>query len=95
MAFQSGERLKEKLLEFYIEERKNNREPVKAKYNATHYLVMFVFGMIEHYAEWEDMEKIKEILQYYRNLELYVFENESTEYLESMYQESEKSAKLG
>lgn len=95
MAFHSSKRLKEKLLEFYIEERKNNRDPVKAKYNATHYLVLFVFGMIEHYAEWEDMQTIKEILQYYRNLELYVYESESTDYLESMYQESEKTAKLG
>ena len=93
MKIYRSDRLKEKLLEFYLQERSRGRSPVEAKYSASQYVNLYVLGIIEHYTEWNDIEAIKTTLHHFRYFELYVYDSKSTENLEHMYMEHMKEAK--
>lgn len=83
----SLERLKIKLQQYYNEERNKGKNEVMAKYNAIQSTLLYIFGLIEHYSEWEDLEAIKAITKEYQQLERFAYDVKSTEYMEHMYQQ--------
>lgn len=81
------ERLRDKLQQYYNEERNKGKNEVVAKYNAVQSTLFYILGLIEHFSEWEDMEAIKSVTKHYQQLELYAFDQRSTEYMEQKYQQ--------
>lgn len=95
MTIYQNERLKKKMLDYYIQERNKGLSSVDAKYRAVQYITLYLLGVVEHYSEWEDLESVKNALQNYRSLELYSYDSASTHFLERGYMEYCEQRKLG